>query len=167
MSSIGDARKAIRVRVVLAGLLCCFGTASQADTGTLAVRATVLSRSLCFISGGRTMTMDFGAIDPASTATKTQTVTTSVFCIGNRTSTFAISTDNGLHEFGAGNPRMQNTTAATAFLPYSLSISPASGTIATSLGTSPVTITGTITPAQFQNARFGSYSDTVAITLNP
>jgi spore coat protein U-like protein len=167
VSPTGDARKAMRIRLVLAGLLCCFGTASQADTGTLAVRATVLSRSLCFISGGRTMTMDFGAIDPATTATKTQTVTTSIFCIGNRASTFSISTDSGLHEFGAGNPRMQNGTAATEFLPYSLAISPASGTISAALGGSPVTITGSITPAQFQNARFGAYSDTVAITLNP
>jgi len=154
------------VRILLAVLGLCVATASHADRGTLAVSATVLSRSLCIITGQRAMTLAFGAIDPSSTTSKTASVTTTIACIGNQPATFSITTDSGQHELGTGNFRMQNGAVATEFLPYSLSISPASATVP-QFTNRLITITGTIAPAQFQNVRFGSYADTVAITLNP
>jgi spore coat protein U-like protein len=156
----------VRVHRLLATVLAGLAAAGHADTGNLAVSATVLSRSLCLISGARTMNLAFGTIDPASTVDATASVTTSIACIGNRPATFSITAGGGLHGLGTGNRRMQNAGDAAEFLPYALSVTPAAATIP-QFTFRLVTISGTIVPTQFQDVRFGAYSDTVAITLNP
>ena len=69
-------------------------------------------------------------------------------------------------EPGAGVRRLKHTSAATEFMPYSLSLTPASASIAKG-ATQDITVSGSILPADFQNVRSGSYSDTVVLDLYP
>lgn len=156
----------MRARCALALAALCCGSTAQADSGSLPVSAVVLSRSTCRIDGPSNLTLAFGAIDPASLANATGTVSTTIRCNGSdNLATFSFVAGNGQNLL-AGSRRMRHAVVLTEFLAYDLAISPASATIAKGT-TQLITITGTITPAQFQNARAGVYSDTVAITLTP
>ena len=61
---------------------------------------------------------------------------------------------------------MRHATIATEFMAYSLSLSPAAATIVKNT-TQNITVSGTVVPADFQNAAAGAYSDTVVLTLDP
>lgn len=156
----------MRARCALTIAALCCGNTVQADSGNLSVSAVVLSRSSCRIDGPSNLTLGFGNIDPASATNATATVNTTIRCTGSdNLATYSFAAGDG-QNLQAGNRRMRHGAVATEFLPYSLSISPASATIPKG-ATQLITITGTITPAQFQNVRGGFYSDTVAITLTP
>lgn len=151
----------------LAALLLAGSPPAQAaDNGSLSVSAVVLSRSVCrFLTGTRTL--DFGTIDPTSAVNATASVTVQFWCLGYRgPTTYAMTANNGLHAAGAGLRRLRHTTAATEYMAYSLALSPASGTLPW-LAAQTVTVSGTIVPTEFQNARFGAYSDTVVLSVNP
>jgi spore coat protein U-like protein len=136
------------------------------QSGVLNITATVLSRSNCRFSSNAGMLLNFGSIDPSGTATRTATATKNFSCSGSAPlATFAFTIDNGLFASG-GSLRMRNTVVNTEFLPYALSLSPASGTLARNT-TQTLTVTGTITSAQYRNAFVGPFSDTVTITLSP
>jgi len=140
---------------------------ARAESGTLSVSAVVLSKSVCRITGATTMTLAFGAIDAASTANATASITNTIRCLGSDSmATYSIVAGNGQNPLGAGNRRMRHATIPTELLSYSLSITPSSASIPKG-STQVITITGTITPPQFQDVRVGGYSDTVEITLNP
>lgn len=157
----------MQARLVLAALAALLAAASHADTGTLTVSAVVLSKSNCNITSGNALTLPFGQIDPSSAADATATVTASIRCNGGANlATFSFSLGDGNHSTGRDARRMQHDLLTTEFLPYSLTATPNSATIAKG-ATQLITISGTITPAQFQNARVGFYSDTVRITLTP
>ena len=165
-SSMG--RGARRVGWLLALLACAAGDVALADTGQLAITAVVLSKGSCKFQTGAA-TLPFGAIDPTSSATKTASTTVQVRCNGGgsaSTITYSLVAGNGLNSPGAGVRRVKHTTVATEFMAYSLSLSPASGSIPKN-STQDITISGTILPADFQNARSGSYSDTVVLDLYP
>ena len=81
------------------------------------------------------------------------------------TASYAITADNGLYGTGPGQPRMRHAVTPTEFLPYTLN-TPLTGTAPKNVDTN-VVITGTITPAQFQNALAGNFSDTIVLTLLP
>lgn len=147
-----------------AGLAC---PSAQADTGALAISAVVTTNSLCrFTTGQRTL--DFGSIDPSSTVPVTASVSVQFICLGNvfTGTTYSLSAGNGLYAAGAGLRRVRHATATTEFMAYTLSISPASGNLAW-LAVQNVTISGSIVPVQFQNARAGAYADTVVLSLAP
>ena len=157
----------MQARLVLAVLAAALASTGRADTGTLEVSAVVLSKSNCIVTSGNTLTLAFGQIDPTSTADAPATATASIRCNGSADfATFAITLGPGNHSSAADARRMQHGQVATEFLPYSLEATPAAATIAKG-ATQLITISGTITPAQFQNARVGFYSDTVRITLTP
>jgi spore coat protein U-like protein len=157
----------MRVRCALALAALCCGPTAQAESGSLAVSAVVLSRNSCRITGPSNLTLPFGNLDPASATNATATVSTTIRCTGSDNfATYAFTADSGQNPQGAGNRRMRHGTVVTEFLPYALSIAPASATIPKGT-TQLITITGTITPAQFQNVLGGLYSDTVEITLTP
>ena len=61
---------------------------------------------------------------------------------------------------------MRHATVPAEYLPYSLGLSPASGSIEKGV-TGTLTLTGTITPADVAGAIAGSFSDTVTLTLQP
>ena len=146
--------------------LCCGGTA-QADSGSLSVSAVVVSRSTCRITGQTGLTLAFGNIDPASATNSTAAASTTIRCAGtDKFATYSFTAGDGQHPLGAGDRRMRHGAVLTEFLSYALSVSPASATIPKGT-TLLITFTGTITPAGFQNALGGFYSDTVPITLTP
>lgn len=80
--------------------------------------------------------------------------------------TFFISDDDGLYETGPDQNRMRHTITPTEYLPYSLTLSPTSGTIPKN-DDQTLTITGTVRGADYQDALAGNYSDTVTLTISP
>lgn len=136
-----------------------------ADSGTIQVGAVVLSKSNCRFNNGA-LTLDFGEIDPSSNTNATATATKVFRCGGSATNaTFSITAGSGDH-FSGGTRRMQHGTTTSEYLAYSLALSPATATVPKNVDQT-LTITGTITPAQFGNAIAGAYSDTVTLTINP
>ena len=138
----------------------------HADTGTLNISAAVLSRSACLFTTGP-QTLDFGTINPASSGPVSAQAQVTFLCfgfVGN--TTYSIQAGNGLNAAGAGLRRMRHSTVPTSLMPYALTITPGSGTIAR-LAVQTVTINGTLQAVDFQNARAGSYADTVVLQLDP
>jgi spore coat protein U-like protein len=142
---------------------CGAGTAGAQG---MVVSAVVVSKAKCtFDQAG--LTLDFGALNPASTADGTASVVGRVSCNGGKGDTvLALSLGTGTYPTGAGVRRMRHETDATEFLAYSLSISPSSATIPKNTGLN-FTVNGSILASQFQNALAGNYLDTVRITVAP
>lgn len=157
-----------RCVAVLAGALACIAAApaASAATGTLSVSAVVLTASNCKFRPGSGSLLDFGTIDPSSLTNKTANVTLVVRCQGSSDpATFVVTAGDGSFSTGPAQPRMRHAVNVAEFLGYSLN-TPVSGTIPKGVD-SNVVITGTVTPAQFQNAIAGAFSDTVQLTLSP
>jgi hypothetical protein len=116
--------------------------------------------------------LNFGAIDPSGVSNVTAATSFAMKCTKGTVST-AASDDGGLNF--SGTKRMKHSVVATAFLPYSLNYSGDTGFAGQGFGVAAlaqsVTVSGTVTPAQFQNALVTQsgqvYSDTVTITVNP
>jgi hypothetical protein len=151
---------------ILAALTLAATFPAQAGTGSLAVSAVVVSQSYCaFLTGPRTLA--FGTIQPSSLVAATATTTIQFWCIGGTGSTtYSIQAGNGLHSPGAGLRRVRHASVLTEYMAYTLSLTPASATIPW-LASQTITVNGSIAPTDFQNARFGAYSDTVVIDLTP
>lgn len=155
-----------RMGWLVAALLLVFGAPARADTGQLVVSAVVLSKSNCKFRSSATA-LNFGTIDPSSGSQATASTTVQIKCAGSASSaTYSIQAGDGLYSTGPGLRRVRNTTTTTEFMPYTLSLSPASATIPKNAAQT-ITVSGTIAPADFQNAAVGGYSDTVVLTLNP
>lgn len=152
-----------------AGLIMSSG-AFAGGTTSLTVNAKVSGVCKVTTAPG---TLDFGTIDPSGGANATATATFVMKCSNGTTSTAA--TDNNGLNFSAGSKRLQHSVTATAFLPYSVAYSNDVGFAGAGFGgaaaTQTVTISGTITPANFAGALATTgaqvYADTVTITVNP
>jgi spore coat protein U-like protein len=139
---------------------------ASAGTGTLTVGATVISKNNCRFRSGPAV-LNFGALDPGNTTDITQTASMRFRCQGSAPmATFAFSTDDGRYETGPGANRMRNTTTITEYLPYSLSLSPASGTVPKGVD-QILTITGIVTSLNYRSAYAGNYRDTVVVSIAP
>jgi spore coat protein U-like protein len=164
-----SAKTAIAAAVLAAAGLGLSGVAVAGGTTPLTVNAQVLG--VCKVLAAPA-TLNFGTIDPSSAVNATATATFTMQCTNGTTST-AATDNNGLHLL-AGTKRMQHSVTATAFLPYAIGYSGDSGFAGAGFGgaaSKTITITGTITPAQFQTALVTTgaqlYADTVTITVNP
>ena len=64
---------------------------------------------------------------------------------------------------------MRHATNPTAYLPYTVSLAPASGSFPreTPPQDHTVTVNGTVRGTDYQTALAGSYADTVTLTINP
>jgi len=141
-------------------------TVADAASNTLTVGATVISKSNCKFKSA-TSALNFGALDPGNTTDAVDTTSVNFVCHGSAPmATYAISTDDGLHETSPGANRMRNTAVPTEYLPYSLSLTPTSGTVAKN-AIQTLTITGTVTSQNYRSAYAGDYADTVVISLTP
>lgn len=139
--------------------------AHAANSGTLTLSAVVLSKNVCRFSSTATA-LNFGNIDPTTTSPVTVTLSLSYRCNGSdAVATWSVGSDDGLHETGPGQPRMQHTTSPAFHLPYSLSF-PTSGSAPRNVNQT-MTVTGTIAPANFAAAIAGSYSDTLVLSILP
>lgn len=143
------------------------GIGHAADSNSLSVTATVISRGNCTFRS-KTASLDFGSLDPANPIDKSVNTTIIYRCQaqGNRPITFTITDDDGLYKTGPNAPRMRHTTQPTQYLPYSLALNPTSGTVPKTTDF-PLTVTGTVRGVDYQNAAMGSYSDTVVISIDP
>jgi spore coat protein U-like protein len=112
--------------------------------------------------------MNFGNLSPANTTDAIATSTARISCTGGPGSAYPLtplfSDDNGQNGIGSQH-RMQNTVNTTQYLPYAITYP----VIAVNDSNAPtsITITGTISAVDYQNAWVGGYSDTVTITINP
>lgn len=134
------------------------GSAMAAGTQTVAVSATVVG--VCqFLTGG---TMAF-TLDPSVGGNVNGTAVQPTFWC-TRGTTATITDDNGLHF--SGFRRMQHTTSATDFIPYSFTYT------ANSAGTGrngiiTMDLASTVVAADYLDALAGNYADTVTLTINP
>lgn len=144
------------------GLVLGIGSAVIAeDTANIAVTANVVG-TCRFLSGA---TLDFGALDPSSNSDVNASTSTTFWC--TRNVSYSITDDDGLYESGSNANRMQHSSITTEYIPYSFSYSPALGT--GNGPTTPITLTisGTVTFANYQNAAAGDYADTVVLSITP
>ena len=140
-----------------------------AGSNTLSMSATVIGTCKVTTPPG---ILDFGNIDPSGASNITASTTFAIKCTKNTVSTAA--TDDGGSNF-FGTKRMKHSVTATAFLPYAVTYGGDAGFTGQGFGAAAlahtVTVNGTITPAQFQNALVTAagqvYSDTITITVNP
>lgn len=152
--------------LLLAALVAAGAARAGTDAAVLTVSATVLSKNTCKFSTN-SLTLDFLTIDPSATVDRTVNQTLTFVCNGSSASaSWFVSAGNGLYSTGPGARRMRNTAVTTEFLPYSLNVSPTSGTAAKG-STVTLSIAGTVAMADFQMATPGSYSDSVTITVSP
>ena len=161
----------VPVVVATIGLVALGWLPTKAIAATTAVDMTVsaviLSSSNCRFVVPKSTTLAFGTIDPSSLANATTSGSLVVRCGGSAANaTFAITHDSGLYETGAGLYRMRHSVTPTAYLAYDVSYSPQSATIPKNTNQT-ITITGTVTPAQFGNAIAGNFTDTVTVTVSP
>lgn len=141
---------------------CLAATAMSAN-----VSATLLSKSVCHFKNPKSSILEFGILDPTSPVEVTVTSTATFVCQGSEAiATFLISDDDGLHETGLNGNRMQHTTNPTAFLSYSMTLSPLSGNVDKNKEQT-VDITGKILGADYQAAIAGAYTDLVILSLLP
>jgi spore coat protein U-like protein len=62
---------------------------------------------------------------------------------------------------------MQHATIATEYIPYTLTLSPLTGSGSGKATPITLNISGTITNANYINAAAGNFADTVVITITP
>lgn len=134
------------------------GLALAAGSTTLAVTATVIGT--CTFSASSTP-LAFGNINPSSTSNATATANVLYKCTKNTASAGVTAT--------GGLTRNMTGPLPADLLPYTLALS---GDTQTGLGFGAGTdrtmvVTGTITPAQFQNAAVGAYSENVTLNITP
>ena len=157
-------RRLLRVLVVL---VCgAMSRVAMADGGLVSVSATVLSKSNCKFRTSAAA-LPFGTLDASLAVDRVVSATLDFRCQGSAPiASFIFSSDDGMNESGPNRPRMRHATVPAEYLPYSLGLSPASGSIEKGV-TGTLTLTGTITPADVAGAIAGSFSDTVTRTLQP
>lgn len=150
----------------LAVIIMMPGLALAAGSGNIAVSATVLSKNQCKFNTAAA-TLNFGNLDPSNPIDVTASATFVFKCVGSDDpATFAMIDDDGLYETGLDANRMRHATIGAAYLPYTLSLNPTSGTAPRNVNQN-LTVTGTVTGANYQTAFAGSYTDTVVISINP
>ena len=150
-------------------LLIASSMAAAGGTTTLTVNAKIAAG--CKVSTAPAL-LDFGTIDPNSAVNAVATQTFAMKCSNGTTST-ATTDDNGLN-FASATKNMKHSVTATALLPYALAYTNDTGFVGAGFSNAAasrvITITGTITPAQFSGALATTgaqvYADTVVISVN-
>lgn len=143
--------------------------AGWAASTPLSISATVLSKNTCVFKT-TTATLAFGTLTPSIPIDTTVSTALTFRCMGSDpVVTYIISDDSGLYETGPGANRMVNTTFPGNYLPYSLTLSPATGSFPkeTPPTDHTVTVTGKVMGTDYQFAYPGSYTDTVSISILP
>lgn len=154
--------------MIIAAVVCSLAMVSmgRAASVNLSVSATVVSNSNCRFNT-TTSTLGFGALDPGNPTDKTVNTTTTYRCGGSAPiATFAITHDSGRYETAPNFPRMRHTTVTTEYLPYTITLSPSSGSVPRNTNRT-LTITGTVKGDDYKGARAGNFADTVVLTIAP
>jgi hypothetical protein len=158
--------KAAVIMIMVAACSLAMVSMSYSAGINLSVSATVVSNSNCRFNTA-TSTLAFGALDPGNPSDKTVNATTTYRCGGSApVATFVITHDSGRYETAPNAPRMRHATVTTEYLPYTITLSPSSGSVPRNTNRT-LTITGTVKGNDFQGARAGNFSDTVVLTITP
>lgn len=133
---------------------------------TITVSVVVLSKSICkFRSTAASLV--FGMLDPGNAVDVTTVTSLEFRCMGGTPfATYAVTDDDGLHETGPNANRMRHLSVLTEYLPYSMAVSPDSGTVPKGEYRT-LTVSGTVRGTDYRNSLPGAYSDTVVVTINP
>jgi spore coat protein U-like protein len=157
----------MRPRLLTAALAACLALPCAADNASITVSATVLSKNNCKFTSNGALAINIPLIDPSGSATASGSVATSFKCGGASSSvSYSVTASDGSHSTGPGLRRLRHLTTTTEFLDYTLAITPSSG-LAAKNAVVDVQVTASIAAAAYQNARAGSYSDTVVLTVAP
>ena len=157
--------KLSKIALAVAGLLSSATVFAASTTHTISVSATIVGNCRFNTAGPTTLTLaNSGAVIDQSLGTDaTGSANVTYRCT---TGTVAATTaDNGL--FFSGSRRVND--GGTNFMPYALGLAGGAGT-GTGHGAGQdltLTVSGTITAANHQNAAAGTYSDTVILTITP
>lgn len=131
-------------------------------TTTVGVSATILSKNKCqFVT--KNPVIDFGTLDPSNAVVKNKSALVSFVCNGSANPATYTMSDNG----GLDSYNMTNTSDPAQKIPYSLSITPASGSGLIKGTSYDVSINATIQGTAYQTVAVGIYSDDVILTLLP
>jgi spore coat protein U-like protein len=138
--------------------------------------AWLCASSLAWANGGsclfqaKGLTLSFGALDPSSGVNATAGMSPSTANANKAgdcqptNNTMTLSADNGLNF--SGSRRLKNAASAD-FIRYSLTGVPVTLARPGNSTYTTFAISGTILATDYQDARAGSYSDTVIITVSP
>ena len=155
--------------VIIFGILTIFLVAEvdcAADSGSVPVTATVISRGACSFTTHNS-TLGFGNLDPSNPVDAAANTSVSFRCFGFFSPVTYYIDDVGSYDVGNAH-RMRHASVTTAYLPYSLTLNPRSGTISWNpFIVHPVAIVGTVRGVDYQDAVSGAYSDTVTMTIVP
>jgi hypothetical protein len=154
---------------ILLAFIMHFGlcqTSNAANTSTVAVSATVISKNNCRFTTA-TAALAFGTLEVANPVDKTVNTSIIFRCGGSMPiATYFISDDDGLYETGVNANRMRHTTLGAEYIPYTFTLSPRTGNVPKNTQ-QQLTITGTVYGFDYKDAAAGDYSDSVIITIVP
>ena len=160
--------KIILFAIIILAIFMTANISYAANSSSVSVTATVVSRGTCWFTTA-TSALNFGNLDPSNPVDVNASTSIYFRCFrffGQVT--FFIGDDDGLYKTGPDANRMQHSTVATEYLPYSFNLNPDSGTVPSSLFTNrTLTISGTVRGVDYQDARVGSYSDRVVVSIEP
>lgn len=144
--------------IITATSTSCFAAATS-----MAVSATILSNNQCKFKNPSSRDLPFGNLDPLNATDVILQSTLQFTCNGKDASvTYFIGDDATT----PGVYQMQRLTPSVAYLPYTLAISPLTGTELK--GTDIIlTITATVLGNDYRLAPAGYYSDQVIVTVQP
>src|SRR5438034_1451769 len=150
--------KALRVAGASAAFVLA-GPAWSSGSHPIFVGATVLPAGNCQFSNAGASALSFGSIDPSSAANAVAKVDIPYRCNGGAAATVAwsVSSDGGLYKSAANAPRLRHASNPSRYMRYSLDL-PASGSSPRNTDLT-MTVTGTLSAAEFQNALAGDYTD--------
>lgn len=156
----------LRTLCILLVFLGTFLTPAFAVNIPITISAVLLSKSQCKFNT-KNATIDFGLLDPGAAVDLSGSAIFDFTCNGNAAiATYVLSIDDGLHSLAPTAPRMQHATDLTAYMPYSLSITPTSGSIPKK-AVATMQVDATLPAASYATAPVGIFIDTVTITLLP
>jgi len=156
--------KLSKIALAVAGLLSSATVFAASTTHTISVSATIVGNCRFNTAGPTTLTLaNSGAVIDQSLGTDaTGSASVTYRCT---TGTVASTTaDNGLNFSGS-----RRVFDGTNYMPYALGLAGGAGT-GTGHGAGQdltLTVSGTITAANHQNAPAGAYADTVVLTITP
>lgn len=152
---------------LVAGAALAAAAAQPAWAGgsnVLTVSAVVLSKSNCRFSGPASTILL--SVDPANATPASAGTSVTFRCTGSAPSaSWSLSHGAGLHGANPSALRMRHATAASEFLPYSLTYPPSGSTAKNAFQT--VTVTATVAAADAKNVLPGIYTDQVTLSLLP
>lgn len=163
-------KEALRARTIALAMAAAGAfpaAALAAGSHTVFINAVVLSKNICtFNTSNSTINL---TIDPSGSTNASQTGTVVFRCVGSApTASYGVTNNSGLWGSSPAALRMRHADTVTypsEYLAYSLSYPP-SGTTPKNTSTT-MTVTATVSVANFQNAAVGAFADSVILTIAP